>query len=61
VVYYTSGHEHDVRRDPGVHQAYLLFVYAKDEAGTLTADQKTQLREVVSAIKESYNSRRERS
>lgn len=46
---------------PGKRTAYLLFVYAKDEAGTLTADQKTQLREVVSAIKESHKSRRERS
>ena len=45
---------------PDKHMVCLLFVYAKDEAHTLTADQKTQLREVVGAIKESHWSRKER-
>lgn len=45
---------------PDKQMVYLLFVYAKDEAHTLTADQKTQLREVVGAIKESHWSRKER-
>jgi len=30
---------------------YLLFVYGKNEASTLTADQKKKLREVVAQIK----------
>lgn len=46
---------------PDKRLVYLLFVYAKDEAETLTPDQKRQLREVVSAIKESHRGRKERA
>jgi hypothetical protein len=31
---------------------YLLFVYTKNEVSTLTADQKRQLREIVTLIKQ---------
>jgi hypothetical protein len=31
---------------------YLLYVYSKNEASTLTADQKRQLRETVTLIKQ---------
>src|SRR5437660_10341184 len=36
---------------------YLLFVYGKDEADTLTPDQKKALRAVVIAIKGSHHRR----
>ena len=38
---------------------YLLFVYAKDEVDTLTADQKRQLQDVVSSIKKSHKQGKE--
>ena len=39
---------------PDKRLIYLLFVYGKDDADTLTPDQKKELRAVVSAIKESH-------
>lgn len=46
---------------PDKQIVYLLFVYSKDEEETLTPEQKKQLRQIVSAIKESYKSRKERA
>ena len=39
---------------PEKRLVYLLFVYTKDEAETLTPDQKKQLRDVVSSIREAH-------
>jgi hypothetical protein len=36
---------------PHRSRIYLMFVYGKNEASTLTADQKKKLREVVAQIK----------
>jgi hypothetical protein len=36
---------------PNRGRIYLMFVYGKNEASTLTADQRKQLRAVVAQIK----------
>ena len=45
----------------GALKGHLLFVYAKDEAETLTPGQKRQLKHLVSAIKGSHRDRKEKS
>jgi hypothetical protein len=45
---------------PDKRRVYLLFIYAKDEAETLTPEQKRQLRQLVRAIKEAHKDRKEK-
>lgn len=42
---------------PNVAVVYLLFVYTKDEASTLSPSEKRQLRDVVEAIKAEWSTK----